>query len=86
MKSASEKFMSEQKHAAFQNVVRPVAEEAGCHFTWEEYQEYVKREVKELDQDEMEQVAGGQGVILCMLYANVDPVCGFSIAIPIEKI
>ena len=64
MQAATAKFMAEQELAAFQNVVRPVAEEAGCHFTWEEYQEYVKREVKELDQDEMDQVAGGLGMIL----------------------
>ena len=70
MKSASEKFMAEQELAAFQNVVLPIAEEAGYHFTWEEYQEYVKREVKELDPEEMGQVAGG----LCIWSGGLGPI------------
>jgi len=63
MKSTAEKYEGEQtQEAVFQEVVSPFAEEAGYHFTWEEYKEYMTDEAakaKELDLDEMDQVNGG---------------------------
>ena len=60
MAAAAKNYTGEQKpEAAFQYVILPIAEEAGCHFTWEDYQQYMQVAVKELDPDEMEQVAGG---------------------------
>ena len=60
MSAAVNNYTGEQTpEAAFQNVVSPITEEAGCHFTWEDYQKYLQEEVKSLDLDEMAQVAGG---------------------------
>ena len=60
MSAAVNNYTGEQTpEAAFQNVVLPIAEEAGCHFTWEDYQKYLQEETKDLDLDEMDQVAGG---------------------------
>jgi len=46
------------EEAAFQAVVAPIAKEAGYDFTIED----IKASVKELDPDEMQQVAGGWGL------------------------
>ena len=63
MTSASESYTGETNpEAVFQNLFLPIAEEAGCHFTWEEFQEYAEQEVsaiKEMNLDEMDQVSGG---------------------------
>lgn len=74
MKSGAEKYYGEQTpEAVFQNLISPLAEEAGCHFTWEEYKEYMTNEAnltQELNLDEMEQVGGGStdaggGAVAC---------------------
>lgn len=60
MSAAVKNYTGKQTpETAFQNVVLPIAEEAGYHFTWEDYQKYLQEEVKNLDLDEMDQVAGG---------------------------
>ena len=60
MRSAAEKYEGDQTaEAVFRNLLLPIAEKKGYHFTWEDYQEYVKQETKELNPDEMDQVAGG---------------------------
>lgn len=60
LKSAAEKYEGEQDpETIFQNIFLPIAEEAGCHFTWEDFQEYVMQGTKELNLDEMDKVAGG---------------------------
>ena len=47
----------ETPEAAFQNLIVPLAEEAGYQITWKECQEYMA--AHELNQEEMDQVAGG---------------------------
>ena len=55
------------QEAVFQNITLPIAEEAGFHFTFDELQEYILQQnddVQTLENDEMDQVAGGGGVSL----------------------
>ena len=73
MKAASENYTGEQtQEALFQNLVIPAAEEAGFQFTWDDFLEYVEQEKEELrglELDEMDQVAGGfdgVGVTACI--------------------
>ena len=76
LKSEAEKYEGEQTpKAVFQNLICPLAEETGCHFTWEEYKEFMTNEAgeaKELNLDEMEQVGGGEtegaGALFCSIF------------------
>jgi len=47
--------------AVFENLVQPIAKEAGFSFTVDECREYETPQVKDLNPDEMDQVAGGIG-------------------------
>lgn len=65
MKHATEAYEGERtQEAVFHGLISRVAEEAGFHFTWDDFQEYVKQEAEnaqQLNADEMDQVAGGYG-------------------------
>ena len=62
MKAAAEQYEGEQTpEGMFSKLIQPIAEEQGCQFTWDDFQEYVKQGSKELNVDEMDQVAGGYG-------------------------
>ena len=62
VKSAAENYGGEKtQKAIYTNVLIPIAEEAGFHFTWEDIQEYalqISSSIQDLNGDEMDQVAG----------------------------
>ena len=66
MKAAAENYEGEQTvDAIFNSLIVPAAEESGLHFTVDDFREYVNQEVekvRELNQDEMDQIAGGGGL------------------------
>lgn len=62
LEEAVKNYTGEQtEQAAFENIVVPVAAEAGLPFTMEDF----KQSVHELTPDEMNQVAGGRSIGTC---------------------
>lgn len=62
LESAAKNYTGEKTpEAVFENLVQPIAKEAGFSFTADECREYENSQVQNLNLDEMEQVAGGVG-------------------------
>jgi len=66
IRAAAENYAGDQsQESAFQDVIAPIAEEAGFRFTWEDLQEYTERQSGAdmgLSEDELDQVAAGSGI------------------------
>lgn len=72
LKAAFQSYTGEKTEAAvFENILVPLANEYGIHASLEEFQAYMKadrKEDRELDEDEINQLAGGGkgfGASLC---------------------
>ncbi|MBQ9002635.1 MAG: Nif11-like leader peptide family natural product precursor [Eggerthellaceae bacterium] len=64
-RAAAEGYAGDRtQESAFRDLIAPIAEEAGLHFTLEELQEYAAQQggaLRDLSADELDQVAAGSG-------------------------